>query len=307
MDESIGDRMCGRMKIGFIGTGVMGSRMVRKLLEAGYEVMVYNRTPLKAAALVEYGAVRMDAIASLAKAADVICTCLSMPQDVKEVYFGKNGVLENAGPGSLCIDFTTVGVATSREVYTEAKRREIDFLDAPVSGGPEGVEQGTLSIMVGGEKSAFEKAKPVFTVLGETIQHLGSSGAGSIAKLINQYLVAVHSVAASEAMVTGAALGLDCEQLYQLLKASYGDSRMLRRHMEGFVLDRQFAPGGAVKYVHKDVVLANELFQEAGMHEFLGRLAERSFAAAIGKGLADLDMSAVIMPLEEECGAVVKK
>ncbi|MGJ7921615.1 NAD(P)-dependent oxidoreductase [Neobacillus sp. LXY-4] len=295
------------MKIGFIGTGVMGSRMVRRLLQAGFEVIVYNRSQQKAAALVEHGAVLKDTIASLASQADVICTCLPMPADVQAVYLGLDGILANSKQDTICIDFTTVGVETSRTIFAEAVSKGVSYLDAPVSGGPEGVEQGTLTIMIGGEKAAFEKIAPVLAVLGKTIQYLGPSGSGSIAKLINQYLVAVHSVAASEAMVAGKALGLDSEQLYQLLKVSYGDSRMLQRHMDGFVLDREFTPGGAVKYVHKDVVLANQLFEQAGIEKFLGRFAEESFALAIDNGLGDLDMSAVIQPLEKECGVVVRR
>jgi 3-hydroxyisobutyrate dehydrogenase len=123
---------------------------------------------------------------------------------------------------------------------------------------------------VGGMKSAFDTIKPILNVLGGTIQHLGPTGSGSIAKLINQYLVVVHSIAASEAMVTGAAFGLESEQLYQILKVSYGDSRMLQRHMEQYVLNRQFEPGGAVKYVHKDVRLAYQIFEEIGINQFTG-------------------------------------
>ena len=180
-------------------------------------------------------------------------------------------------------------------------------MDAPVSGGPEGAEQGTLTIMVGGVKSAWERVLPLLNVLGETVEYLGPSGSGSAAKLMNQYLVAVHSVAASEAMVAGVARGLDAEQLYRILKASYGDSRMLRRHMEQYVLPRKFEPGGAVKYVHKDIRLANQLMDEIGMKQFLGQIAEETFAAAMKQGLSDLDMSAVIQPLEKRCNVTVQK
>lgn len=295
------------MKIGFIGTGVMGSRMVMKLLNAGHEVVVFNRTPEKLIPLIECGATAMDDMASLAREADVVCTCLSMPKDVENVYLGVNGILHHAKRNAVCVDFTTIDVDTSRMIAEEAERFGVGYLDAPVSGGPEGVERGTLTIMVGGKKEDFDQTSQLFEILGETIVYLGPSGAGSIAKLINQYLVAVHSVAASEAMVAGTSLGLDAEQLYQLLRVSYGDSKMLRRHMDGFVLSRQFAPGGAVKYVHKDVVLANQLFAETGMTRFLGQHAEESFQEAMDKGLGDLDMSAVILPLEEECGIIVQK
>lgn len=295
------------MMIGFVGTGVMGSRMVKKLLDHGYQVTVYNRTKEKVKALVEYGAFIAESISSLAYSSDIICTCLSMPEDVVEVYLGTSGLIENARSGAIFIDFTTVGSETSKAIFDQAIEKGIAYLDSPVSGGPEGVENGTLTIMVGGEMQAFEKIQPILNVLGETIEYLGPSGSGSIAKLLNQYLVAVHSLAASEAMVTGAAFGLDSEQLYKILKVSYGDSRILRRHMEQYVFDRHFQPGGAVKYVHKDVRLANKLIQEAGMNQFTGQLAEQAFGHAIEEGLQELDMSAVIQPLEEKCGVIVKK
>ncbi|MBT2690356.1 NAD(P)-dependent oxidoreductase [Bacillus sp. ISL-47] len=295
------------MKIGFIGTGVMGSRMVKRMLNNGYQVYVYNRTIEKAKALLDQGADHADSISSLARQCDVICTCLSMPGDVLEVYTGNEGIIEYARPGTVCIDLTSVGEGTSKEIYEQANVKEIRYLDSPVSGGPEGAENGTLTIMVGGEKAAFEKINHILTVLGETVEYLGPSGSGSIAKLINQYLVAVHSLAASEAMVAGAAYGLDSEQLFNILKVSYGDSRILRRHMEQYVFDRNFEPGGAVKYVHKDVRLANRLLEETGLMQYTGQMAEKAFQNAADKGLSDQDMSSVIQTLEEQAGVVVKR
>lgn len=295
------------MKIGFIGTGVMGARMVSRLLVHGYQVQVYNRTKTKVQTLVEQGAVQAASISSLSADCDIICTCLSMPEDVLEVYLADSGIINHAHPGTICIDLTTVGADTSKTIFEKAGRRGIDYLDAPVSGGPEGAEAGTLTIMVGGSHRAFEKVFPLLEVLGKTIEYLGPSGSGSIAKLINQYLVAVHSLAASEAMVTGAAFGLDAEKLLNILKVSYGDSKMLRRHMEQYVLDREFEPGGAVKYVHKDVRLANVLLQQAGLRKFTGQMAESAFATAAAQGLDDLDMSAIIQPLEKQCGVIVRK
>ncbi|KZE93063.1 2-(hydroxymethyl)glutarate dehydrogenase [Geobacillus stearothermophilus] len=295
------------MRVGFIGLGVMGSRMARRLLEAGFNVTVYNRTTEKAVPLVNLGARQAATVAELAGEADIICTCLSMPDDVIEVYTGEGGVLSVARPGTICLDFTTVGPKTSRFVARRAGERGVAYLDAPVSGGPEGAEQGALTIMVGGAKEAWEQVRPLLQALGKTVEYLGESGAGSAAKVINQYLVAVHSVAAAEAMVAGVAYGLDAGKLYRLLKESYGDSRMLRRHMEQFVLPRQFTPGGAVKYVHKDVRLANELMDEIGLGRRLGMQAEEAFAEAVAAGLADLDMSAVIQPLEQRVKVTVEE
>ncbi|MBY0095987.1 NAD(P)-dependent oxidoreductase [Mesobacillus maritimus] len=295
------------MKIGFIGTGVMGSRMVKRLLDQNYEVYVYTRSKEKARPLQEMGADYVGSIPELAKVCDLLCTCLSMPTDVVEVYCGPNGIVENARHGTICLDFTTVGADTSKSIFEIATKKGISYLDSPVSGGPEGVENGSLTIMVGGEKLVFEKVLPILKVIGGKVEFLGPAGSGSIAKLINQYLVAVHSLAASEAMVAGAAYGLDSEQLFNLLKVSYGDSKILRRHMDEYVLDRQFEPGGAIKYVHKDVRLANQLFEEAGMKEITGQLAQRAFQQAEENGLQDLDMSAVILPIENASDVVVKK
>lgn len=292
------------MRVGFIGLGVMGSRMTKRLIDANFDVVVYNRTKEKMAPLVDLGAKAADSIEELAKQSDVVCTCLSMPDDVVQVY---EVVFEHAKAGTICVDFTTVGMDTSQNMAKRAEEKGIIYLDAPISGGPEGAEAGTLTIMVGGNKQAYEKMLPMFQALGENIQHLGASGMGSVAKLMNQYLVAVHSLAASEAMVVGTALGLDSEQLYQILKSSYGDSRMLRRHMDHYVLDRKFAPGGAVKYVHKDVRLANQLMVQAGLKKFLGNMAQEAFQTAIEQGLADEDMSAVIKPLEKETKTIVKR
>ncbi|MGG5253623.1 NAD(P)-dependent oxidoreductase [Neobacillus sp. SM06] len=295
------------MNIGFIGTGVMGSRMVKRLLSHGYQVHVFNRTKEKAKELASQGALHVESIEALAAACGMICTCLSMPADVLEVYLGKEGVINYAPPGTICVDLTTVGPETSKEVFRQASEKGIHFLDSPISGGPEGAENGTLTIMAGGDKQAFENVLPILEVFGETIEFLGPSGSGSIAKLINQYLVAVHSLAASEAIVAGAAFGLDSEQLFSILKVSYGDSRILRRHMEHYVLDRNFTPGGAVKYVLKDVRLANQLLQEAGLKQFTGQTAEQAFQHTADIGLNEFDMSAVIQPLEEECEVIVKR
>ncbi|WP_134700990.1 NAD(P)-dependent oxidoreductase [Ammoniphilus sp. YIM 78166] len=294
------------MRIGFIGLGVMGSRMVKRLLDAGYLVTVFNRTSEKMAPLLEQGAEAAEDKATLAAESDILCTCLAMPSDVWEVYEGEGGILKHARPDTICLDFTTVDRETSVRLAAKAKQQGIYYLDAPVSGGPEGVEQGTLTIMVGGEESAFEQVSSVLQRLGSHVHYLGSSGLGSVAKLMNQYLVAVHSLSASEVMVAGTAFGLRSEQLYEILKTSYGDSRMLRRHMETYVLPRSFEPGGAVKYVLKDVRLANQLFEKVGLDARTGKSAAEAFQLAVDEGLADLDMSAVIQPLEKQGKVIVK-
>ena len=296
-----------KMKIGFIGLGIMGSRMAIRLVSAGYELIVFNRTKERIVPLVELGAKEASSVATLAQESDIICTCLSMPSDSIDVFLGENGILSNAKPGTICLDFTTVGRDTSQIINKLGVKTGIDYLDTPVSGGPEGAADGTLTIMVGGAEKAYIEVKEILSILGSNIQYLGSTGSGSTAKLINQYLVSIHTLAISEAFVTGAAFGINATQLLEVLKTSYGDSKILRRHLEGHILQRKFGPGGALKYLHKDVKLANQLQVEAGQENFLGELVEKRFSEAMAAGLDQLDMSSIILLLEKETGVTVHK
>nr|WP_091174623.1 NAD(P)-dependent oxidoreductase [Paenibacillus sp. 1_12] len=294
-------------KISFIGLGVMGSRMAARLIKAGFSVTVYNRTVNKVEPLVQLGASWAATIREAVERADVICTCLSMPQDVKELYTGEQGVFKQAKLGAICLDFTTVGRELSVQLGVEAASHQLTYLDAPVSGGPEGAERGTLTIMVGGQAEAYEQCLPVLQQLGANVQYLGNSGLGSVAKLINQYLVATHTLAASEAMAAGSAYGINPEQLYQILSTSYGDSRMLRRHVEQHLLDRNFQPGGALKYLLKDIRLANKLIAETGIETSTGTHVETVLHKAVEQQHGDLDMSAVILSLELLTGVKVER
>jgi 3-hydroxyisobutyrate dehydrogenase len=293
--------------IGFIGMGVMGSRMATRLIKAGFSVTVYNRTADKVDPLVQLGASRAATIGEAVARADLICTCLSMPQDVRQLYTGEQGIFKQAKPGTICMDFTTVGRDLSVQLGLEAEACQLVYLDTPMSGGPEGAEQGTLTIMVGGQAEAYQKCLPVLQQLGANVQYLGNSGLGSVAKLINQYLVAVHTLAASEAMVTGSAYGIDPQQLYQILTTSYGESKMLRRHVEQHILDRNFQPGGALKYLLKDIRLANQLVTEAGIEASTGQHVEAVLHKADEQQFGDMDMSAVILSLELLTGVKVER
>ncbi|WP_240415675.1 NAD(P)-dependent oxidoreductase [Paenibacillus periandrae] len=294
-------------RISFIGVGVMGSRMAARLVKARYEVTVYNRSAEKVEPLIQLGASRAATIGEAVERADMICTCLSMPQDVQALYMAEQGIFKQAKPGAICMDFTTVGRELSVQLGAEAASYKLVYLDTPVSGGPEGAERGTLTIMVGGQADAYEQCLPVLQQLGSNVQYLGSSGLGSVAKLMNQYLVATHTLAAAEAMAAGSAYGINPEQLYQILSTSYGDSRMLRRHVEQHILDRSFQPGGALKYLLKDVGLANRLVVEAGIEEATGNHVEAVLHKAVEQQLGELDMSAVILSLELLTGTKVER
>ncbi len=285
--------------LGFIGLGKMGMPMSIRLLEAGHQVIAFNRTRSKLEPFTIKGGTAADSIAHVSRAADVVFTSLSMPEDVEAVYFGKEGILANSRDGLVCVDLTTVGMDTSMKVSKAAADKGIYYLDAPVSGGPEGAEAATLTIMVGGDESAFAKAAPFLTIMGQNVQHVGPSGLGSAAKLLNQYLVAAHTIAAAEVMVSGEKIGLDQKQLYNLLRTSYGFSRMLERHMEQFVFPDNFNPGGALKYVLKDVRLSNMLVAGTGIEPAAGKAAQNAFAKASEAGWGEMDMSALFCWLRE--------
>ncbi len=288
------------MKLGYIGLGAMGSRMAVRLLDAGHELWVYNRSAARLQPVVTRGGRPASSIAALAQEVDVLFTSLSMPADTQEVYLGEEGVLAHAQKGLICVDFTSVNMETSRKVCREAAARGVSYLDAPVSGGPEGAESGTLTIMVGGDGESYTRVEPLLLTLGQNVQHLGGSGLGSAAKLINQYLVGVHIMAAAEAMAAADKLGLDLKQLYQLLQVSYGQSRMLERLMEQLVLPGNAEPGAYMKYIHKDLRLANLLLTAFGIEPVTGKAAWNVYEEALQTPWGKKDMAAVYYWLKEK-------
>lgn len=290
------------MKLGYMGLGAMGSRMAVRLLGAGHELSVYNRSADRLHPVAARGGRPVGSIAALAREADVLFTSLSMPADTKEVYLGEEGILAHAQKGLICVDFTSVNMETSREVCQEAAARGVSYLDAPVSGGPEGAEGGTLTIMVGGDGEAYARVEPLLLVLGQNVQHLGGSGLGSAAKLLNQYLVGVHIMAAAEAMAAAGSMGLDPKQLYQLLQVSYGQSRMLERLMEQLVLPGNAEPGAYMKYIHKDLRLANLLLSAFGIEPVTGKAAWSVYEEALQTSWGEKDMAAVYYWLQEKRG-----
>ncbi len=288
------------MKLGYIGLGAMGSRMAVRLLDAGHELRVYNRSAARLQPVAARGGEPAGSVADLTREVEILFTSLAMPTDTKEVYLGEEGVLAHAQKGLVCVDFTSVDMETSREVCREAAARGVSYLDAPVSGGPEGAEEGTLTIMVGGDGQAYAQVEPLLLILGQNVQHLGGSGLGSAAKLINQYLVGVHIMAAAEAMAAAGRLGLNEKQLYELLQVSYGQSRMLERLMEQLVLPGNAEPGAYMKYIHKDLRLANLLLTAFGIEPVTGKAAWNVYEEALQTPWGEKDMAAVYYWLKEK-------
>lgn len=286
------------MKVGFIGLGKMGLPMTKRLLDGGFSVVVKSRSrgPVEQALI--WGATEAATPAEMASQVDLLLTCLPYPQTVEEVYTGQDGIFAGARDGLVVADHSTVGPSLSRRMYEEARKVGASFLDAPVSGGPMGAEAGTLSIMVGGDEEAFEKAQPAFAVMGRFVERFGPSGSGSVVKLINNMLVGIHEVALSEALILAERSGINLEQLYQLLTNSTGDSAMLRRSFP-FIAKRDFDARFSINLLLKDLGLLMEMAEELGFVPESGALAIREMTLAREQGLGELDVSAVHLQLEK--------
>ncbi len=290
---TIGDR------IGFVGLGIMGSPMARNLANVGFRVTVFNRTSSKAE---EFAQANPAAVAysleELASRSDVVITMVPGPPEVEAVISGDGGLLGSMDQGTLLVDMSTSSPVLARGLAGEAARRGIGLLDAPVSGGDVGAEEGTLSIMVGGEAEAFERAKPLFEAMGETIVHAGESGAGQVTKAANQIVVALVLEAVSEALVLGSRAGVEPSKLIDVLSEGLAANRAMEVKREK-LLNREFEPGGKVEFHHKDLGIALEAGREYGVALPVTAIVDQMFAALEGKGRAAWDHSALITLLDE--------
>ncbi len=290
------------MKVGFIGLGRMGMPMSQRLLKAGFDLTVHNRSRGKVEEIARMGAHPAASAAEVTRAADVVLTCLPDVPTVEKVFLGEEGIVATARAGQVLVDHSTVGPSTSRLIAREAETRGASFLDCPASGGVERAADGTLTIMAGGDRATFEKAYPVFEAYGANIRHVGASGSGSIVKLVNQLLCVVHSLAAAEALLLGTKAGADPRTLLDILSTSWGTSFMLSRNGPA-MLDRDFAGARApLKLYVKDLNLAQEFAREIGSPIPAGDRALEIFNEAFERGMGDLDVACLIVPLEERAG-----
>lgn len=294
-------------RIGFIGLGRMGFPMASNLLKAGYPVLAYNRSPAAVDRLVTLGAAAARSPAAMAREVDVLVSCVMTPSDIEGLYLGSDGVLEGAGAGLICIDTSTTHPGISRKVAAALEAKGVAFLDAPVSGGPRGAETGTLSVMVGGTKAAFDTIRPVLQVFGPNIYHMGPVGAGSATKLCNQTLTGSAHVLVAEAMVMGARLGLDPQQLFEVLQVSSGQCRALDRAVPEAILPRDFRAAFTVNGIIKDLDCALQMAGENGVRMLLPALARQVYQEASSLGHGDEHLAAVILAMEDIAGVEVGK
>ncbi len=244
-------------RVGVIGMGIMGAPMARNLLKAGFRVTVHNRTRSKEAELVQEGAIAASSPREAAKASEVVITMVADSPDVQQVVLGSDGVIEAAREGLTVIDMSTISPSVTREIAAELAKRGANMLDAPVSGGQWGAIQGTLAIMVGGEKATVEACMPVFQAMGQRIVHVGPSGAGQTVKLVNQILVAGTLNAVCEALVFGAKAGLDLEAAIEAVGGGAAGSWQLE-NLGKRIIRGDFDPGFMVKLQQKDLRLILE-------------------------------------------------
>ncbi|PIK31325.1 oxidoreductase [Bacillus siamensis] len=243
--------------VGFIGLGVMGNSMTSHILEAGYPVLVYTRTKQKAEEILNKGAVWQETVKDLSEKADIIITMVGYPSDVEEIYLGENGILRHAKEGAFVIDMTTSKPSLAKKIAEKAKEKSIHALDAPVSGGDIGARNGTLAIMAGGEKEAFEACLPLFSVMGENIQYQGPAGSGQHTKMCNQIAIAAGMVGVAEAMAYAEKSGLNPEQVLKSITTGAAGSWSLS-NLAPRMLKGDFAPGFYVKHFIKDMGIALE-------------------------------------------------
>jgi 2-hydroxy-3-oxopropionate reductase len=290
-----------RERIGFIGLGIMGAPMAANLLRAGHPLVVHNRSRAPVERLVAAGAAAAGGPREVAERADVVITMLPDSPDVEAVVLGPGGVAEGLVAGQLLIDMSTVAPATARRLAEAAAARGAAALDAPVSGGQAGAEQGTLSIMVGGDETAFERALPILQVLGSNVVRIGGPGTGQIAKAANQMIVADTIAAVAEALLLAARAGADPARVRQALLGGFAGSRILEVHGER-MLRRAFTPGFRLRLQLKDVRIAVDTARQAGMPLPMTERVFDLLGEVVSGGAGELDHSALLTALEARVG-----
>jgi 2-hydroxy-3-oxopropionate reductase len=285
-------------RIGFIGLGLMGKPMVRNLLRAGFPVTVFNRSKPAIDELVTDGAYPGESPEHVARQSDIVITMLPDTPDVEAVVQGPHGIVAGAQRGLLLIDMSTISPIATRRLAAALQQHAIHMLDAPVSGGDVGAINGTLSIMVGGSKDAFERARPVFSALGQTITYCGSSGAGQTVKACNQVVVALVIEAVAEGLVLGAKAGVAPEVLLQVLGGGLAQNRVM--DLRGPTMIRhQFEPGGKAQFHHKDLGFALQLAREYNVSLPMTALVDQLFTTLVANEQGGLDHSALLTVIEK--------
>jgi 2-hydroxy-3-oxopropionate reductase len=285
--------------VGFVGLGIMGKPMAENLVEAGYDLVVYNRTREKAEEL--EGVQVAGSPREVAENSDIIITMLPDSPQVEEVLAGEDGVFEGIKDGALIVDMSTISPVVTEELSEKAREQGASMLDAPVSGGDVGAIDGTLSIMVGGSDEDFGRALPLFEVMGDTVIHVGPVGTGQVVKAANQIVVALTIEAVSEALVLGSRGGVAPEKILDVLGGGLAGNKVMEVKREK-MLDHSFDPGFKVELHHKDLGIALAAGREYGVTLPVTAIVDQMLQDLITNGRGDRDHSALLTLVEESSG-----
>ncbi|MGE5820472.1 MAG: 2-hydroxy-3-oxopropionate reductase [Deltaproteobacteria bacterium] len=284
--------------IGFIGLGIMGKPMARNLTKAGYPLIVHNRSRAAVDELGREGAQIARSSAEVAARSEVVITMLPDSPDVELVYAGENGVFAGVKPGCLLIDMSSISPVVARKLAGQAEGLGCDMLDAPVSGGEAGAISATLSIMIGGQTPAVERAMPIFQTLGKNIVYVGAAGAGQVTKAANQMIVGTTIAIVSEALVLAAKAGVDPAKVRQALLGGFAQSKILEAHGQK-MLEHNFKPGFRIRLHEKDMKIALAAGSEYGVPLMVTSQVAQIMTAMRSMGNGELDHSGIVMFVEE--------
>lgn len=279
--------------------------MAHRLIDAGHELVVFTSNTESLVSLTERGAMAAGSVAEAADGVELFCSCRVTQQQSRDVFLAPNGIIAASRPAPICVDFATIDPATSREIALALLERGVDYLDAPISGGPGRAEKGTLSIIVGGETAAVARAKPLFEAFGKKTFHMGGMGTGVTTKLCNNMISITTHALVAEAMVLGVKSGIDARALYEALNNSSAHSQTLERVVPRHFLQRDFQPAATIETIMKDLKAAIALAREQGVGLSLPAVAMERFIEAAGMGHAQSDIASVILPMEAFAGVTV--
>jgi 2-hydroxy-3-oxopropionate reductase len=287
--------------IAFVGLGIMGGPMAAHLVDAGFDVVGVNRSAAPVERLVEHGGRGAASIGEAVRNADVVAVMVPDSPDVQEVLAGAGGVFENAKPGTLVIDFSSIRPDVTRDLAKQAREHGLRILDAPVSGGEAGAKNAALSIMVGGERADFEAVKPLFDAVGKTVVLVGPNGAGQTVKAANQLIVATNIEALAEAVVFLQAYGVDLAAALEVIGGGLAGSAVLQQKTQN-MLDERFEPGFRIALHHKDMGIVMSAAREAGVVLPVGAVVAQLMASANAVGDGGLDHSGLLRGVQRLSG-----
>lgn len=293
------------MKIGFIGLGIMGKPMSKNLIKAGYSLVVCDRNQAAVDEVVAAGATSAPDAKSIAQLCDVIITMLPNSPHVKEVVLGQSGILEGAKAGTVIIDMSSIAPLASREIHDEAVKKGLFMLDAPVSGGEPKAIDGTLSVMVGGNKEIFDKYYDIMKAMAGSVVYTGEIGAGNVTKLANQVIVALNIAAMSEALILATKAGVDPDLVFQAIRGGLAGSTVLEAKAP-MVLNRNFKPGFRIDLHIKDLQNALDTSHGVGTSLPLTAAVMEMMQALKTDGLGDADHSALACYYEKLAKTEIK-